>query len=231
MHTDTSITKVGKDARVKVMVVDDHVLVKEGVKSILEHEDWIEVVGSSESGEEAIELAHTCAPDVILMDVMMGGMTGIEATRWIKEQNPFIKVILLTSEIKKETISAGIQAGIDGYLPKTSHKSILLEAVLVVAEGKQYFTEAITSLVFEDFYQSQRTGTHRDVQPKGLSRREQQVLEHLARGLSIREAAEVLLITAKTVETHRANILAKLGLKNTTEMILYAVKNKIVELE
>jgi DNA-binding NarL/FixJ family response regulator len=139
------------------MVVDDHVLVKEGVKSILEHEDWIEVVGSSESGEEAIELAHTCTPDVILMDVMMGGMTGIEATRWIKEQNPFIKVILLTSEIKKETISAGIQAGIDGYLPKTSHKSILLEAVLVVAEGKQYFTEAITSLVFEDFYQSQRT--------------------------------------------------------------------------
>src|SRR4051812_18194224 len=128
---------------IKVLLVDDHTLVRDGLSSILAHTDGIIICGSCATGEEAVGLSRTLKPDVVLMDIIMKGMTGIEATRWIKEQNSVVKIILISMEVKKEFVAAGIQSGIDGYLPKDASKSMLLDAIRTVHEGGRYFDDAI----------------------------------------------------------------------------------------
>jgi DNA-binding NarL/FixJ family response regulator len=219
--------------KINVMLVDDHRLLREGLSSILTKVEDMQVVGSVSSGEEAIRDASMLNPDLILMDILMGGMTGIEATRWIKEQNSDVKVILISSEVKKDLITAGIHCGIDGYLPKNVEKEALIEAIRVVMKGGRYFNEAITSLIFEDFYQKKKvTSLEGKVATSAdLTKREHEVLAHLAAGKRNREIAEELFISVKTVETHRSHILEKLGLRNTAELVKYAVKNKLLPLD
>lgn len=217
---------------IKVLLVDDHALIREGVATVLRQVDGIKVVGMASSGEEGISLAKVHHPNVVLMDIMMGGMTGIEASRWIKEQDSSIKIILVSSEVKKEFISAGIQSGVDGYLHKDSDKETLIDAIRSVARGGRYFNEAITSLVFEDFYKKEKYSAPKAIKDEnGLSKREVEVLSHVASGKSNKEIAETLFISVKTVETHKTNILSKLGLRNTAELVRYAIKNNIIPME
>lgn len=216
----------------RVLVVDDHRLVQDGIASILEHADGITIVGKCATGEDAIGLAQSLSPDVVLMDIIMTGMTGIEATRWIKEQNSQIRVILLSTEVKKEFVSAGIKSGIDGYIPKDSPKEILLEAIHMVSKNERYFTDAITKLVFEDFLLAKQGVRKKESNiVKGLTTRETEVMQLVANGISNKEIAEKLFISVRTVETHKTHILDKLGLKNTAELIHYAIKNKIISLD
>ncbi len=219
--------------KTKVLLVDDHRLLRDGLAALLSQGEDIEVVGSVPSGEEAISIFPSLKPDVILMDIMMGGMTGIEATRWIKEQDSNVKVILISSEIKKELVTAGIQCGIDGYLPKDVDFDILQQAIRTVRDGGRYFNEAITNLVFEDFYQKKKlTNTQGKVTlPNDLTKREQEVLALVASGKSNQEVADDLFISIKTVDTHKNHILDKLGLKNTAELVKYAIKNKLISLD
>lgn len=217
---------------VKVLLVDDHTILRDGIASILNQIEGIEVVGGLSSGEEAVNEFATYHPDVILMDVMMRGMTGLEATRWIKEQNSTIKIIIISSEIKKEFVSAGIKCGIDGYLPKDVDKATLVEAIRSVMQGQKYFNAAITNLVFEDFYNSEKTGKKENRKTsKDLTARENQILELIASGKSNQEVADTLFLSIKTVETHKANILGKLGLKNMAELVKYAIKNNIISMD
>jgi DNA-binding NarL/FixJ family response regulator len=162
----------------------------------------------------------------------MGGMTGLEATRWIKEQDKNIKVIIISSEVKKEFVSEGIKSGIDGYLPKNADKATLVDAIRSVHQGNKYFNQAITNLVFEDFYKIEKEG-NKASRPvaQGLTKRENEVLELVAQGKSNKEVADTLFISTKTVETHKSNILEKLGLKNTAELVKYAIKNNIITLD
>lgn len=222
---------MSESPKIRILLVDDHALIREGLKSIL-NAPGIEVVGVGSSGEEAVNLAQELSPDIIMMDIVMPGITGIEATRWIKEQNSGIKIILLSMEIKKEFVSAGIQAGISGYLHKDVPKEMLLEAVHQVARGGKFFNEAITNLVFEDFYNRAKTtvAPARAETVSDLTKREDEVLALVAQGLTNREVSEKLFISVKTVETHKAHILEKLGLKNTAELVKYAIKNKLVPL-
>lgn len=217
----------------RVLIVDDHRLLRDGLAALLSQVDDIEIVGSVRSGEDAISIIPSARPNMILMDIMMGGMTGIEATRWIKEQDPNIKVILISSEIKKELVTAGIQCGIDGYLPKDVDLNILREAIRTVKNGGRYFNEAITSLVFEDFYQKKKlTNPERKISlPNDLTKREEEVLALVASGKSNQEVADDLFISIKTVDTHKSHILDKLGLKNTAELVKYAIKNKLISLD
>ncbi len=219
--------------KTKVLLVDDHRLLRDGLAALLRQGEDIEVVGSVPSGEEAISIFPSLKPDVILMDIMMGGMTGIEATRWIKEQDSNVKVILISSEIKKELVTAGIQCGIDGYLPKDVDFDILQQAIRTVRDGGRYFNEAITNLVFEDFYQKKKlTNIQGKVTlPNDLTKREQEVLALVASGKSNQEVADDLFISIKTVDTHKNHILDKLGLKNTAELVKYAIKNKLISLD
>lgn len=221
------------NSKIKVMIVDDHRLLRDGLQALLTQAEDIDIVGSVPSGEQAISVFHSLKPDVILMDIMMGGMTGIEATRWIKEQDQNVKVILISSEIKKELVTAGIQCGIDGYLPKDVESNVLGEAIRTVRNGGRYFNEAITNLVFEDFYQKKKiTNTHGKVTlPNDLTKREQEVLALVASGKSNQEVADDLFISVKTVDTHKNHILDKLGLKNTAALVKYAIKNKLISLD
>jgi DNA-binding NarL/FixJ family response regulator len=218
--------------KIKILIVDDHRLLREGLAALLREPD-IEIVGSVSSGEEAIGIFPSLQPNIILMDIMMGGMTGIEATRWIKEQDQNVKVILISSEIRKDLVTAGIECGIDGYLPKDVSQEVLLEAIRTVMKGGRYFNEAITNLVFEDFYQKKKvtTSSGKVTLPNDLTKREQEVLALVASGKSNHEVADELFISIKTVETHKSHILDKLGLKNTAELVRYAIKNKLISLE
>jgi DNA-binding NarL/FixJ family response regulator len=218
--------------KIKVLLVDDHTILRDGIASILNHVEGIEVVGGLSSGEEAVNNFKRFNPNVILMDIVMSGMTGLEATRWIKEQEQGIKVIIVSSEIKKEYVSTGIKCGIDGYLPKDVDKETLVTAIRAVVRGEKYFNAAITNLVFEDFYHGEKEGKKKNRKiAEGLTNRENQILELIASGKSNQEVADGLFISTKTVETHKANILEKLGLKNTAELVKYAIKNNIISLD
>jgi DNA-binding NarL/FixJ family response regulator len=217
--------------RIKVLLVDDHQLIRDGIKSMLSNTDDLEVIGSVSSGEHSINEVRENRPDVILMDIMMGGMTGIEATRWIKDFDPSIKVILLTMEISREYVSAGIKSGVDGYLPKDVDKETLLESLRTVHSGGRFFNDAIMKLVFEDFYSHEKLRSTDKKLPNDLTKREYEVLGLVAAGKTNKELAEVLFISVKTVETHKTHIMEKLGLKNTTELVKYAIKNKIISID
>jgi DNA-binding NarL/FixJ family response regulator len=216
---------------IKILLVDDHSLMREGMAAMLRDVEDIEIVGSIGSGEEAVNLADQLKPNLILMDIMLRGMTGIEATRWIKERDPHVKIILISMEISKDYISAGIKSGVDGYLHKDSEKATLIEAIRSVHGGGRYFNEAITSLVFEDFYKHEKTGKAKERKiSQDLTKREHEILELVAEGKSNKEVAESLFISVKTVETHKTHILEKLGLRNTAELVKYAIKNNIIPL-
>ena len=216
--------------RIKVLLVDDHTIVRDSIAIMLAQLNDIQIVGSLSSGEELVNKMRDLNPDMIIMDIHMKGMTGIEATRWVKERNSKVKVILLSMEVKKELLSAGIQSGIDGYLPKDVEKSTLIDAIRVVSKGEKYFNEAITNLVFEDFYNKEVSSrqTKQHLQLTELSKREMEVLQLIASGKSDKEVADQLFISAKTVNTHKMHILDKLGLKNTAELVRYAIKNELI---
>lgn len=214
---------------IKLFLVDDHTLMRDGIISMLSDCDDIKVVGSSPSGEEAINKVQELQPDVVLMDILLRGMTGIEATRWIKEQDQNVRVILVSMEVKKEFLSAGIQCGINGYIPKDSDKETMITAIRTVYGGDRYFTDAITKLVFEDFYVHEKLKNPETTRlPNDLTKREYEVLGLVAMGKGNKEIAESLFISVKTVETHKGHILEKLGLRNSAELIKYAIKNNIV---
>ena len=220
-----------KAEKIKVLLTDDHKLIRDGIKSMLENTVDIEVIGSVSSGEESINATRQNRPDVILMDIMMHGMTGIEATRWVKEFDPTIKIVLVTMEISKEYVSAGIKSGVDGYLPKDVDKETLLEAVRTVHAGGRFFNDAIMKLVFEDFYSNEKLKSTDKKLPNDLTKREHEILGLVASGRTNKEVAEALFISIKTVETHKTHILDKLGLKNTTALIKYAIKNNIISVD
>ncbi len=218
-------------SKIKVLLVDDHTLIREGIKSMIENTPDIEVTGSVASAEESINEVRETQPDVILMDIMMTGMTGIEATRWIKEFSPMVKVVLVTMEVSKEYVSAGIKSGVDGYLPKDVDKETLLNAIRTVHSGGRFFNDAIMKLVFEDFYTHEKLKTSTKKLPNDLTKREHEILGLVASGKSNKELAETLFISIKTVETHKTHILEKLGLKNTTELVKYAIKHNIISID
>ncbi|WP_276374555.1 response regulator transcription factor [Chryseolinea sp. H1M3-3] len=217
--------------KIKVLLVDDHKLIRDGLSSMLQKLPDITIAGSVSSGEEAINESRKNRPDVILMDILMGGMNGIEATRWIKEFDPAIKVLLVTKEVSKEYVSAGIKSGVDGYLPKDITSETLIEAIRSVYSGNKYFNDAIMKLVFEDFYTQEKAKPNVKKLPNELTNREYEVLCWAASGKTNKEVAEGLFISVKTVETHKTKILEKLGLRNTSELVKYAISNNIISLD
>lgn len=216
---------------VKVIVVDDHGLVRQGIVSLLRESGEVEILKSVESGEEAVNYATELSPDIVIMDIVMKGMTGIEATRWIKEQNPHVKVILVSSEVNKDFIRAGLRSGMDGYLNKSTTSDVLLKAVRSVMKGEKYFGTDITSLVLEEFSSPQKSSrdNERSEKLKGsvLSKREEEVLTLIAEGKSLKQIGEELFISVKTVETHKLHIQDKLGLTGTAQLVRYALERKV----
>jgi DNA-binding NarL/FixJ family response regulator len=217
--------------KIKVAVADDHGLMRQGLISMLQNVENIEIVGNVDSGEGAVNMANELSPDIFLMDIVMRGMTGIEATRWIKEHNPKVKIILISSEVSKDFITAGIKSGIDGYLPKDTDKETVLMAINTVMKGDRYFSPEITALVFKDFYLKEKDGKGLPTKKtQELSKREEEVLTLIANGKSLKEVADELFISIKTVESHKMHIQDKLGLSNTAQLVKYAIEHDLIEL-
>jgi DNA-binding NarL/FixJ family response regulator len=218
--------------KIKVAIVDDHQLFGDSLGHMLSQQPAIEIVGTFQSGEELVENFNASEVDVVIMDIVMRGMSGIETTRWIKERSKEAKVILLSGEIRKDYLSFGIQSGIDGYLPKHTDSQSLIAAIESVAKGEKCFDAAVTKLVFEDFYQKERVSksSREQLSATDLSARELEVLSLIASGRSNKEVAEQLFISPKTVDTHKTHILDKLGLKNTAELVRYAIKKNLISI-
>jgi DNA-binding NarL/FixJ family response regulator len=216
--------------KIRIALVDDHSILREPLAAMLHQVNDFQVVGSFASGEEIVSKFDVSNPDVVLMDIMMSGMTGIEATRWLKERSSKIKIILLSGEMNRELVKAGIQSGIEGYLPKNVEKDILIEAIRAVYTGEKYFNDAVTALIFEDFYNQEKTAlsVKHLIKSTDLTKREVEVCTLIANGKRNQEVADQLFISIKTVETHKTNILEKLGLKNTAQLVIYAIRNNLI---
>jgi DNA-binding NarL/FixJ family response regulator len=216
---------------IRVAIADDHGLLRQGIMSLLEKMEDVIVIGDMSSGEEAVNFAQAHEPDVFLLDIMMHGMNGIEATRWIKEQTPAVKIILISSEVNKDFISAGIKSGISGYLNKDVDQKTLFTAIKAVMNGERFFSPEITALVFEDFYLKEKDGKGLPGKKAAdLTKREVEVLVLIAYGKTLKEIAEELFLSIKTVETHKLHIQEKLGLSNTAKLVRYAIENNFIEL-
>lgn len=215
---------------IRVALADDHALLRQGMCSLLQEAANITVVAAVGSGEEAVNIANDLSPDVFLMDIVMRGMTGIESARWIKDQNPQTKIILISGEVNKDYISEGIKMGIDGYLPKDTDKETLIDAINMVVGGEKFFSPEIKALIFKDFYLKETEGKGLPGKKSTvLSKREEEVLALIAEGKNIKEVGEHLFISPKTVETHKMHIQDKLGLKNTAQLVRYAIEKGLVQ--
>ncbi len=214
-----------EETTIKVLLVDDHEMVRIGLAAVLSTEDEIEVVGEASSGQEGIRLALEYKPDVVLMDLVMEGMDGIETTRRLLQQHPDCKVIVLTSFIDDEKIYPVIEAGAFSYLLKTSRAAEIAQAIRSAVKGQSVLESQVASKLMNRFRQPKAA-----VQPhEELTEREMEVLRLIASGKSNQDVADELFIGVKTVKFHVTNILAKLGVEDRTQAAIYAFKHGLVE--
>ncbi|WP_109832469.1 response regulator transcription factor [Reichenbachiella versicolor] len=217
-------------SKINILVVDDHSLVREGIITMLSIYDEFNIIGDAESGEEALKKVDDNLPDVVLMDINMPGLNGIETAKKLIADYPDIKVIMLSMDVTQDHISEAIKAGVAGYLAKDTKKELLAEGIKKVMQGEQYFGEKVSQVIFKGFYK-QSKGERAASENKDLSKREIEVLRQIATGLSNREIADKLFISIRTVDAHRNHIMQKLNLKSTAQLVKYAIKEKIIELD
>ena len=214
-----------EETTIKVLLVDDHEMVRIGLAAVLSTEEDIEVVGEASSGQEGIRLALEYKPDVVLMDLVMEGMDGIETTRRLLQQHPDCKVIVLTSFIDDEKIYPVIEAGAFSYLLKTSRAAEIAQAIRSAMKGQSVLESQVASKLMNRFRQPKQAA-----QPhEELTDREMEVLRLIAAGKSNQDVADELFIGVKTVKFHVTNILAKLGVEDRTQAAIYAFKNGLAE--
>jgi two-component system response regulator NreC len=211
--------------RIRLLIADDHTIVRSGVRLLLEAEPDIEVVGEAIDGFEALALAEQLQPDVILMDVGMPGMDGLEATRQIKARWPHISVLVLTMHRQDEYFFEMLKAGASGYVLKGAETGDLLSAVRVVSGGEIFLHPTLTQRLVQDYLA--RSGED-SASTSPLSPREKEILRLLAEGYSNAAIAEKLVISPSTVHSHRSNIMTKLGLNSRHELVQYARKRGLI---
>lgn len=214
-------------ADLTILLGDDHALMRQGLRKILEERrDW-RVVAEAGNGRDAVRDALALHPDVAVLDIGMPVLNGIEATRQIVRRAPAVRVLILSMHHDQAYVTQAVQAGARGYLLKDSAGTELLEAVAAVAAGKSFFSSSVAEAMLDDYVRSLADRGILD-RHDALSEREREVLQLVAEGRSSKEIADLLSISPATVETHRAHLLQKLGLKNTAEVVLYAARRGIV---
>lgn len=211
--------------KIRVLLVDDHTIVREGIGTLLELSPEVEVVGEASNGQEALELIAELELDVVLMDLAMPVMGGLEATRNICREFPGVKVLILTQYEDKEHVFAILEAGAHGFLNKSAASSELISAIRSVYRGDSYLSPSATKYLVDGY----RLETRRDPYEQ-LTAREREVLRLLAEGHTAREVADMLVISPKTVDSHRTRFMAKLDLRNRAELIKYALRKKIISM-
>jgi DNA-binding NarL/FixJ family response regulator len=218
--------------KIKVLIVDDHQIVRDGIKSILADEEDIELIGSIESASEALEFIECSLPNVVIADLSMPNMSGIEFTEKLSNLFPSIQVLILSMFSNEEYITQAIQAGAKGYLPKQdSTTELLLEAIRAVYNGDEYFSPSVSKVVMQNFVRNAKHSKNSDAISKNqLTQREMEILKMYVEGFTNSEISANLNLSIYTVKTHKNNIMQKYNFKSTVEMIKFAIKNNIVEL-
>ncbi len=211
--------------RIKVLLVDDHAILRAGLRSLLETYDDIEVVGEASNGEEAIQKVRELKPDVIVMDVMMPRMNGLVATRYILEENPNARVLMLTQYGNKEYVLPLLEAGAGGYVLKQAADTDFVRGIRAVYEGNSYLYPPIAKLVLEALM----AGEDPSDPERRLTPREREVLILVAQGYTNSEIAEILHISPKTVDVHRTRMMNKLDLHNVAEIVRYAIRRELID--
>ena len=214
---------------IRVLIADDHTIMRAGLRSLLEKEDQIEVVAEAENGRRAVQLAVEHEPDVVVMDVSMPDLNGIEATSQVLESLPEAKVIALSMHTDKRFVMGMLRAGASGYLLKDCASQELANAIVSVASNKKYLSPDIAGVVIEDsLYGVQQEG---ETVSSLLSPREREVLQLIAEGWSTKQIAAHLYVSVKTIETHRRQIMKKLDLHNIAELTKYAIREGLTSVE
>jgi two-component system response regulator NreC len=212
-------------SKIRVLLAEDHTIVRKGLRSLLDDEGGIEVVGEAEDGQQAIELVQRLLPDVVLMDITMPVLNGLEATRQIKKLFPQVKVVVLTVHSTEEYIFQILRAGASGYVVKQAAVSELVQAIQTVCRGDSFLSPSISRQVVEEY--GRRAEAMEDKYNK-LTDREREVLQLITEGRSNREMATLLRISVKTVEAHRSRLMDKLGIHSTAELTRYALRKGII---
>jgi two-component system, NarL family, response regulator NreC len=212
---------------IRILLADDHTVMRRGLRALLERQAELEVVGEAADGAEAVELAASAKPDVVVMDIGMPTLNGIEAARRITEKHPETSVVILSMHSDESYVLRTLKSGARGYLLKDSPETDLIAAIRAVYQGKAFFSPAISKMLVEDYM---RRLEQRGVEDSYelLTTREREVLQLLAEGKSNKEVASMLNLSLYTVETHRGNILQKLNLHSVPELILYAVRKGVI---
>lgn len=214
-------------AGLRILVADDHEIVRQGIRALLKlHPGW-EVVGEATNGREAVEKTAQLKPDIVILDIGMPSLNGLNATRQIVHADPQVKVLILTMHESDQVVREVLEAGARGYLLKSDAGRDLTAAVEALQRNKTFFTSKVAELVLDNFRRGKPVteGSMKDI----LTNREREVVQLLAEGKSTKEVAVVLGLSVKTAETHRSNIMRKLGIHSVSELVLYAVRNNIVQ--
>ena len=215
--------------KIKVILVDDHAVIRSGLRMLLEAQDDITILGEAESGQEAIEQVRSLRPDIVLMDIKMPDMNGIAATEVIKKEFPDTAVLALTMYEDDQYFFEMLKAGASGYIPKRAAPDDLVSAIRIVSQGDVFLYPSLASRLVQDYLKRVESGEqliHDDLTP-----REREVLELIAEGLTNNEIAQELVISTKTVDRHRENIMRKLDLHSGIALVKYAIKIGLIELE
>jgi two-component system response regulator NreC len=213
--------------KIRLMLVDDHEIVRTGLRMLLEHQPDMEIVGEASTGSEVLEMAALAKPDVIVMDITLPDISGIEATRRIKQSQPGAAVVALTIHEDEQYFFEMLQAGASGYVPKRAASEDLINAIRAAYNDEIYLYPSLAKALVSDFLGRSRTGPE-DITLGELTPREAEVLELLAEGLSNDQIADQLVISPHTVARHRENLMRKLGLHSKSELVKYAIRKGII---
>jgi DNA-binding NarL/FixJ family response regulator len=212
----------------RIVLADDHILVRQGLKRILEEMADLEVIGEAGDGLELLKLLEKITPQMILLDISMPNLRGIEAIHEIKALHPETKILILTMHKDKEYLYQAISAGANGYLLKEDADTELSTAIETVRRGRNYISPLLSEDLTDDWAHTYRGKSKLPYEPDNLTTREREVLKMIAEGKSSKEMADLLFISVRTVERHRANLMDKLGLKKTADLVKYAIQKGYV---
>jgi len=212
----------------RILIVDDHAVVRRGVRSLLESEEGFEITGEATTGREAVEVARRLQPDVVVMDLSLPELNGLDATRQILKDSPRTEILVLTMHHSEELARDVLQAGARGYVLKSDADQSLIAAVKSLREHKPFLSSRVTEFVLDD-YLRRTDALEEALSHETVTAREREIIQLLAEGKSNKEAASTLGISVKTIEAHRANIMRKLRLRSVSELVRYAIRNKIVQ--
>jgi two-component system response regulator NreC len=216
-------------ARIRLLLVDDHEVVRGGLRMLLENEPDLVILGEANTGEQALDLVEKLHPDVVIMDITLPDISGIEATRRIKESYPAVAVVALTIHEDQQYFFEMLQAGASGYVPKRAAPDDLITAIRAAHRGEMYVYPSLAKLLVGDFLSRSSGEDDAKETMSGLTPREQEVLSLLAEGRTNDEIAGLLTISAHTVARHRENLMGKLGLHSRSELVKYAIRKGLIK--